>query len=276
MKISTTSLLALLAIGSAALFADSVSAGGFSFGGGGGNGGGGGGFKFHTGNQKGGHYDQHSHHQHYKTKKYYSPSTVGYSQSYRPYWNSCFVLPGDTWITISKRSYGYSGLGKYVARYNNLSTSNSQLTPGRKLRLPVIGRNGSLLASNAPAPPRFQPPMFGPQGLRLAEQGLPAATKSNVAQDADAGPLVSIGSSLALDGKSFGKESGNVRLRISGLVLPVAVLQWSDDSIKSQLPKVELIETTQATLEVLRADGKVASTSPVRLTPAETRLALGN
>ena len=46
--------------------------------------------------------------------------------------------------------------------------------------------------------------------------------------------------------------------------------------MKIQLPKMELSRPVKASLEVLRADGSLASKSAIELTPAATRLALGN
>jgi hypothetical protein len=89
-------------------------------------------------------------------------------------------------------------------------------------------------------------------------------------------PKVAIGSTLVLDGKSLGTEQGNVRLRMGTLTLPVEVIEWSAESVKIQLPKMELSRSVKASLEVLRADGSLASSSAIDLSPAATRLALGN
>jgi hypothetical protein len=89
-------------------------------------------------------------------------------------------------------------------------------------------------------------------------------------------PRVAIGSTLMLDGKLLGDEKGIVRLRMGGLSLPVEVIEWTTNSVKIELPKMELGRPMKASLEVLRADGSLASKSEIELTPAETRLALGN
>jgi hypothetical protein len=88
-------------------------------------------------------------------------------------------------------------------------------------------------------------------------------------------PRVAIGSTLALDGESLGSEKGTVRLRVSGLALPVDVIEWSETSVKIQLPKMDLSNPMKAELEVVRADGSLASKSGIELTPAATRVALG-
>jgi LysM domain len=301
MRSSTIHLIAILTIGAVVAATSSASAGGFSFGGGksgggkgtggkgsGGKGSGGSGFKINLGGGNHGKYDHHSHkhHQgykhhhwykdhhayHYKYRlKPYRPAIVVYNKCYRPAYSYCFVSPGDTWYTIAKRSYGTSNVWKHIATYNRLRPSNTVLFPGQKLRLPVVNANGTLAASNAPAPPAFVP-----RGTRLAppaqasmQQGSPAATGAGL-------PPVTIGSTLALDGASFGSERGVVRLQISGMALPVEVVEWSDSSVKIELPSMELTAAMKADLQVLRADGSRASSSAIQLLPSETRLALGN
>ena len=89
-------------------------------------------------------------------------------------------------------------------------------------------------------------------------------------------PRVAIGSTLMLDGESLGNEQGIVRLRIGGIALPANVVEWSASSVKVELPKMDLSRPVKADLEVLRADGSLASSSAIELTPAATRLALSN
>jgi hypothetical protein len=63
---------------------------------------------------------------------------------------------------------------------------------------------------------------------------------------------------------------------VSGLALPVDVIEWSETSVEIQLPKMDLSNPVKAELEVMRADGSLASKSGIELTPAATRVALGN
>ena len=321
MRTLTTNLVAILTIGSALLAANSASAGhGFSFGGGKSGGGGksSGSFKISIGGSSHASKSSHNHHHkfhhnfhhqkycHYPVKKYYEPVYVVYDQCYHPYYSYCFVYPGDTWYTVAKRCYGHSHLWKHIATYNNLSLSSSALVPGQQLQLPVVNANGTLAASNAPAPASFAPQgaSFGPQsaqpglpGQSIAPQSsaplanpvaapsaqssdsaataMPAANIRTIA-DEPTRPVVAIGSSLMLEGNSLGTEQGAVRLRISGMAMPVEVLEWSDSSVKIKLPAMDLTEALKADLEVLRADGSLASRSAIELTPAATRLALGN
>ena len=64
-----------------------------------------------------------------------------------------------------------------------------------------------------------------------------------------------------------------VRLRISGVAMPVEVVEWSADSTKIRLPKLDVAEATKAELEVVRADGTLASTNAISLTTAATSVA---
>jgi hypothetical protein len=313
MRTSTSILVTILALSAAVLAANTASAG-WSFGGGG-NGGGHSGFKISFGgghhNQHGDHHDTHHHHHKYwHYPKYYKPVVVVYDQCYHPYYSYCFVYPGDTWYTIAKRCYGHIHLWKHIAAYNHLRPANSVLIPGQQIQLPVINADGTLAASNAPAPVPFaaQGLPAGPQGAPLgqpiqglAPQGLangqpsgspllqngsslpvnssigdaPAANLRTIPAEPKR-PVVTLGSTLALDGQSLGTAKGIVRLRISGMNLPVDVLGWSDSAVKIKLPTLDLSEAMNADLEVVRADGSLASKSPVELMPAATRLALEN
>jgi hypothetical protein len=79
-----------------------------------------------------------------------------------------------------------------------------------------------------------------------------------------------------LDGQSLGDEKGSVMLRVNGLALPVDVLDWSADAARIRMPSVDIDGAMKADIEVVRADGSLASRTAIELTPAATRLALGN
>jgi hypothetical protein len=335
MRNFTTSLIAIVTISATSIAASAALAGGHKHGHGHGHGhkhGHGHGHKHFHGHFHHGHGHRHHHHYHkpYVRKVYVAPPV--YDKCYHPYYSSCFVYPGDTWFTISRRCYGHSHLWKQIATYNSIGLS-APLVAGQQLRLPVVNANGSLAASTAPASAPFaasglpggpaalpfgaqgpagmpsggpngqsfapQGPPMGPSGLQNPASGLPtsvpadrsASLPSNdstpatpaanirVASDEPAEaplPTVAIGSTLMLDGESLGDEQGIVRLRISGMALPVEVLEWTNSSAKIRLPEMDLIRAMKAEIEVLRADGSLASKSGVELTPAATRLALGN
>jgi hypothetical protein len=121
-------------------------------------------------------------------------------------------------------------------------------------------------------------PGAAPLEQPAAEAAQPAAPAANirVATPEESFPSVAMGSILILDGQELGSQPGMVRMRIHGLALPTKVLDWNDSSAKIQLPQLDLSKSTQAEIEVMRADGSLASSSQINLTPAATRLALGN
>jgi hypothetical protein len=228
-----------------------------------------------------------------------------------PLHSFCFVYPGDTWTLLSMREYGKPNFGATIAAFNGMSTS-MRLAVGQQVRMPVIHPNGSLTPSSAPAPAPFvlpsQPIVAGPlsvppQGMQMNANGgsigpqvpfnvpangpmsMPEARPSapvlpsaniRVASEARSLATVAIGSVLSLDGQALGAEKGIVRLRVNGLALPVEVLEWSADSAKIRLPELDLDGPMKAEIEVLRADGSLASKTAIELTSAATRLALGN
>ncbi|HEY7618108.1 MAG TPA: LysM peptidoglycan-binding domain-containing protein, partial [Terriglobales bacterium] len=69
---------------------------------------------------------------------------------YRPLHCFAFVLPGDTWATISQREYGSVNFCPQIASFNRIGLG-TQLFVGQQIRLPEIHPNGGLTASNAPA-----------------------------------------------------------------------------------------------------------------------------
>jgi hypothetical protein len=78
--------------------------------------------------------------------------------------------------------------------------------------------------------------------------------------------LVPVGSILMINGQTFGDQPGGARLRINGMAMPIATLAWTSAGVQVQLPQIELTGVTPADIEVIRADGSVASTSPIDLT----------
>jgi hypothetical protein len=120
--------------------------------------------------------------------------------------------------------------------------------------------NSSPAAMNAAAPQASNVPSAN---IRLVS---PAASV----------PSLAVGSEIVLDGQSLGDASGSVRLRLSGLALKVELLDWTTSAVKIRLPELDLASAMRAELEVLRADGSLASKSAVELTPAGTKLAQGN
>jgi hypothetical protein len=202
------------------------------------------------------------HHNNYYNKQYKHvivEKVYVYPQCYHPFHSTCFVQPGDSFHSIALREYGNGNMWRNVATFNGLS-SQSPLVIGQQVALPVINRDGSLTAS--PAPPAT---LIG------------SAPTAQVSVETETSlPTIPMGSVLNLEGQDFGAEAGTVRLRISGLILPVEVISWQGSAAKVRMPSLELAEAVDGEIEVLRADGTLASKSAVRLVPATDRLAMGN
>lgn len=221
------------------------------------------------------------------TNNYNNNNGQVFGQAFEPFHSTYICQPGDSFYTVSLKEYGTSSNQFHVARFNGL-VSNTALVPGQRLLLPSISANGLLSVSNRPAGVGDTTPVQGfpvttPTGPTTSNltQAVSTVTSSfasavKPATTEPALPKVTVGSTLVLDGQTFGDETGVARLRVSGLSLPVEVLEWTGSSVKVRLPQVELTSSTKVDLEVLRADGSLASTSAIELTPAKDRLASTN
>ncbi len=299
MKTFGNSLIAALVVGSLGLASDALAggggngghkSGGFSIGiggHGGGYGGHGGGYGGHGGGYGGyGGYNNQSCRSNYNYNNY----NMNVGQAYEPFHSSYFVQPGDTFYKISLKEYSSTVATNYIPRFNRLAT-NWPLVVGQQLMLPVISSNGRLTASRAPAAEQLNADPFGtPQGpftnpvanftlsttTPITTTVAPTTVAPVTATTSERLPSVPTGSVLKLDGQSLGTEAGVVRLRISNVAFPVEVVEWAADSTKVRLPKMDVAAATKAELEVVRADGTIASTSAIELTTAAGGLALGN
>jgi hypothetical protein len=279
MKTTTTNLIAIVTIIAVGLAASTASAdnkknnnkkSGFSISFGGGSN--------HNGNHN--HNWHHNFYPHHNTVKkvYVVPKVYPiYDTCYYPQHRICYVLPGDTWYTISQREYGNQNFCHNVASYNGLAM-NSQLYVGQQLSLPEIHPNGVLKASTAPMAAPFVPavtPAVTQNFVSPAVNAAPAVPAANIRQATEepALPSVSTGSVIVLEGQSLGSDQGIVRLRLSEVALPIEVLEWTNTSAKVRLPQMDLSGAMRAEIEVLRADGSLASKSAVQLTLAAAGLA---
>lgn len=252
MKSFSTNLIAALMIGSLATSA-------FACGGGGNRGGGGYGGNNNRNNQtcnnnggynNGGGYEN-------------------FGPAYEPFHSTYICQPGDSFYTVSLKEYGNSANMKHIASYNRMAT-NAALVPGMRLMLPSITANGRLSASRAPAAESFATSPYATSTANFVPTATPVVTP--VASEPE---RVSIptGSTLQLDGESLGSDAGVVRLRINNVAMPVEVIEWSAESTKIRLPKLDVTGATKAELEVVRADGTVASTNAISLTTAASSVA---
>jgi len=240
-------------------------------------------------------FNNSNHNKNYHVKKVYVQPSYIYEKCFYPLHRLCFVLPGDTWYTISQREYGNVNLCHYVASYNGLFM-NSQLFVGQHIRLPEIHPHGVLRASSAPMPVPFIPAVAPIVTQNFVAPAMSATPISPVISQNFAGPVanatqstplagvgqatesasipsLAIGSVIMLDGQTLGSDQGIVRLRLAQMSLPVEVLEWTSTSAKVRLPQMELTGAMRAELEVLRADGSLASKLAVQLTLAGQSLA---
>jgi len=212
-------------------------------------------------------------------------SAVG--QAFEPFHSTYICQPGDSFYTVSLKEYGTSSNSRYIAQFNRMVES-SALVPGQTLMLPSISANGALLASRAPAagaefngafnqtfnsPVNTTPTFTTPVSFSNPTSFTPPVNTTT--PPAPPRAKVAVGSTLLVDGQAFGDKSGSARLSVSGLSLPVEVLEWSTGAVKIRLPKLEVSGPAVADLEVVRADGSVASKTGVELTTASVQVALG-
>jgi hypothetical protein len=291
MKTSFSTLVAILAISSSTLVTAPVSACGGGNKGGGGRGGFGGGYNVggigirvgYSGNQ----YSNKNNSGHCDTNGGYPgggypsggfPYDQSNGQAYEPFHSWYICQQGDSFYTVSLKEYGTSSVANHIARFNRLQPG-AALVPGQRLMLPSVSARGQLTQSRAPAPfvDGGVPNSVGAPTAKLAPNAVPAAPVANVTTPSEPVlPKVAIGSTLVLDGQEFGSEAGVARLRVSGLFLPIEVLEWSSSSATVRLPNVESSGALKAEIEVLRADGSLASKTGIELSPAAETLALRN
>lgn len=107
---------------------------------------------------------------------------------------------------------------------------------------------------------------------------IPTAPLANISLAAEepARTQIQIGSVLVLDGQPLGSTKGTVRLLVGNLAMPVEVLEWTSTAAKIRMPMMDLAGPMKADLEVLRADGSLASSSPIEVTPAAPQIATSN
>jgi hypothetical protein len=201
-----------------------------------------------------------------------------FGQAYEPFHSSYVCQPGDSFYTVSLKEYGTSSTMKHIATFNRLAT-NTALVPGQRLLLPSISANGRLTQSRAPAAEVIanvaSPALTAAPAIAATPATVAAAIATTSAPEVER-MSVPTGSTLQLDGEKLGSDTGVVRLRISNVAFPVEVVEWSADSTKIRLPKLDVGAATKAELEVLRADGSLVSTNAIELTAPVTGLAATN
>jgi hypothetical protein len=202
----------------------------------------------------------------------YATNEIGPGQAFEPFHSSYVVLPGDSFYTVSLKEYGTSANSKYIARFNNMPQT-AALTLGQTLMLPSISVNGALSASRAPVAESIQGTTNGSPVANFAASNAAVVSQAAPAVEAPR-PKVTVGSTLLVDGQSFGDKPGAARLRVGAAALKVEVIEWNGSSVKIRLPQLDLAGATNADIEVVRADGSLAAKTGVELgAPTEVALA---
>lgn len=183
-------------------------------------------------------------------------------KAYEPFHSTYVVLPGDSFYEISLKEYATSSNAKYIAQFNNLPQT-AALTPGQVLRLPSISATRQLSPSRAPAAESLQ----NTAGSSQATSNGSSSDASTAANEAPR-PKVNVGSTLLVDGQTFGNRPGAARLRVGGAALKIEVLEWKTDAVKIRLPELALDSTANADIEIVRADNTLASKTGIELSTA--------
>jgi hypothetical protein len=90
---------------------------------------------------------------------------------------------------------------------------------------------------------------------------------------------VPLGATLTLQATGLGEQAGQVIVQIEKIAMPALVSEWKPDSVTATLPTVAIAENIRGELLLMKADGQLASSVKVELTPAlppvteETKLA---
>jgi hypothetical protein len=189
-------------------------------------------------------------------------------RAFEPFHSNYVVLPGDTFYEVSLKEYGLSANAKYIAQFNGMPQS-AALTPGQILQLPSISASRRLSPSRAPIGESLQNSSTGSPVSNFTTSTGNVATTVSTATTTPAveapRPKVNVGTTLLVDGQSFGDQQGAARLRVGGAALKVEVVAWNGSSVKIRLPQLELDSSTNADIEVVRADGSLASKTGVEL-----------
>jgi hypothetical protein len=185
--------------------------------------------------------------------------TADAGQAFEPFHSTYNTLPGDSFYTVSLKEYGTSAKAGAIAQFNGMS-ADAALVPGQSLVLPSIAADGTLSQSSSPVAESFA----APANNTAAAGSVPATPASfTTAAGGDdqevARTKVPAGSTLLVDGQNFGSKPGSARLRIGGGLLKIAVAQWTPNAVKVSLPKADQAGSTDADLEIVRADGSIAS-----------------
>ncbi len=191
--------------------------------------------------------------------------TANVGQAFEPFHSTYNALPGDSFYTVSLKEYGTSKNAGAIAQFNAMP-QDAALTPGQTLTLPSIAADGTLAQSDAP----LAESTSAPANSTASAPATPASFTTAAGSDEDvARTSVPAGSTLLVDGQQFGSKPGSARLRIGGGLMKLSVIQWTPNAVKVNLPKADQVGSTDADLEIVRADGSIASRTSLEVDSTE-------
>jgi len=132
---------------------------------------------------------------------------------------------------------------------------------------PVVYTEPIVIPVSVPAAPIFVPVTETASSPSATPQ--PEETSKPAAATAEEKLLqVPLGATLTLQAKELGEQAGQVIVQIEKIAMPALVSEWKTDSVTATLPTVAIAENIRAELMLVKADGQIASSVKVELTPA--------
>jgi hypothetical protein len=126
----------------------------------------------------------------------------------------------------------------------------------------VVNNNVTVTGDSKPAEPTTDKPVdtTQPADLLTSSDAKPEAKPEDVAAKDAVLPKIPVGATLTLQGKDLADKQGQVVLQLGDIALPATINEWKNDSVTCTLPVLGLTKASKATLHVVKADGKTAST----------------
>lgn len=81
-------------------------------------------------------------------------------------------------------------------------------------------------------------------------------------------PNVCVGEAVLLKGMLCGAPIGRVVIQVDRLIFDAQVIDWAENGVQANLPVLSMLGPTHAMIHVIRADGVLADTMPIILSPA--------
>jgi hypothetical protein len=135
------------------------------------------------------------------------------------------------------------------------------------------GFSGEASACSKPKYICYQPQVVYTQPVQRAEPVTTIVTRTEVVARVSIAPPVRHlpevpqGSTMRIKVNFLGNEPGVVFMTAGKLTLQCRILEWAPTHVMFELPEIGVIEASEVTLDVAKANGTVARTVDVLLTP---------